>query len=108
MTSYEDDTILLDDEGVTITSYRWPGDMNRIGYTEIQRFERFEMGFWTGRHRLVGISPGRPRSWFHWDRDRKRKRTAISLDVGRLLRPTIVPVDPDAVEAILRGEIRQP
>ena len=63
------------------------------------------MGFWTGRHRLVGISFGRPRNWFHWDRNRNRKSTAISLDVGGWIRPTIVPDDPEAVEEILRAQV---
>ena len=105
MTRYEDDAILLDDDGLTIKSYRRPGDEKRIEYRSIRSFEMFQMGFWTGRHRLVGIGFGRPRNWFHWDRDRNSKRTAISLDVGGWLRPTIVPEDSDAVAEILRGAV---
>lgn len=101
MTRYEDETILLDDDGLTIKSYLRPGHAKRIEYGSIKNFEVFEMGFWTGRHRLVGIGFGRPRSWFAWDRDRGRKHTAISLDAGGWIRPTIVPEDPAAVEAIL-------
>ena len=105
MTHHEDDAILLDDDGVTIKSYRRPGDARRIEYRSIRNFEVFQMGFWTGRYRLVGISFGRPRNWFHWDRNRGSKRTAISLDVGGWIRPTIVPQDPKAVEEILRGAV---
>lgn len=102
MTPYEDETILLDEDGVTIKNYRRPGDAKRIAYGSIQGFEAFEMGLWTGRYRLVGMSLGRPRNWFHWDRSRGNKRTAISLDVGKWIRPTIVPGDPNAIAQILR------
>lgn len=105
MPRYEDGALLLDEDGVTIKSYRRPGGAKHIPYSSIRKFEVFEMGFWTGRHRLVGISLGRPRDWFHWDRDREARSTAISLDVGRWIRPTVVPEDPDAVEKILRTVI---
>jgi len=108
MGQYEDDAILLDDDSLTIKSYRRPGDAKQIEFGSIQSFEVFEMGFWTGRHRLVGISFGRPRNWFHWDRNRNRKSTAISLDVGGWIRPTIVPDDPEAVEEILRAQVNNP
>lgn len=98
---YEDDTVELDAEGVRIKSYRGPGNAKHIPYPAIRDFEVFEMGFWSGRHRLVGLPLGKPRNWFHWDRNRRGKTTAIGLDVGRLIRPTIVPDDPTAVGAIL-------
>ena len=105
MTPYEDEAILLDEDGVTIKNYRRPGDAKRIAYGSIQSFEAFAMGLWTGRYRLVGMSIGRPRNWFHWDRHRGSKHTAISLDVGKWIHPTIVPDDPSAVEEILRGAV---
>ena len=61
----------------------------------------------SGRYRLVGMSFGRPRNWFAWDRNRNSKRIAISLDVGKWIRPTVVPEDPDAAEEILRGAVEQ-
>ena len=108
MSHYQDDSILIDDDGLTIKSYRWPGNSKRIEFGSILSFEVFEMGFWTGRHRLVGISFGRPRNWFPWDRNRSGKRMAISLNVGRWTRPTIVPDDPKAVEELLRGAVHTP
>ena len=105
MTHYEDDTVLLDDDGLTIKSYRLPRDEKRIEYRSIRSFETFERGLFTGRHRLVGISPGRPRNWFHWNQGRSAKRTAISLDVGGWIYTTIVPDDPDAVAEVLRGAL---
>jgi hypothetical protein len=105
MTHYEDKSIALDEDGLTIKNYRKPGDAKRITYRTIRSFELFEMGFWSGRHRLVGIGFGRPRNWFPWDRDRKNKRTAISIDVGKRILPTSTPDDPEAVETILRESV---
>lgn len=105
MTRYEDKTVLLDNVGVTIKSYLRPGGARHIPYGSIQDVEVFEMGFWTGRHQLVGISPGRPRSWFHWDRSRNKRHKAISLDVGKWIRPTFAPDDPQAAEETLRTAI---
>ena len=101
MTTYEDTTVALDDEGLTIKGYRWLGDERRIDYGSILGHEVFEMGLWSGKFRVVGIGFGRPRDWFSWSRSRTNKTTAISLDVGRLIRPTIVPDDPAGVDAIL-------
>ena len=108
MTRYEDDSVLLDDEGVTIKNYRKRHDDKRISYRTIQDFELFEMGFWSGRHRLIGLSFGRPRNWFPWERNRRDKRIAVSLDVGKLILPTVTPDDPDAVAAILSEQVTSP
>ncbi len=107
MTHYEDEVVVLDEYGVIIKSYRRPGDVKRIEYSSIRGIDVFEMGFWSGRFRLVGISFGRPRAWFHWDNKRRGKGTAISLDVGKWIHPTIVPEDPNAAEEILRGAVEQ-
>ncbi len=107
MARYEDEAILLDEDAITIKSYRWPGDAKRIEYSSIRNVERFEMRLWSGRFRLVGISFGRPRNWFAWGRTHNNKRIAISLDVGKWIRPTVVPEDPDAAEEILREAVEQ-
>jgi hypothetical protein len=99
---YEDEVILLDDDAVTIKTYRKPGDARRIEYGSIRNVESFEMGLWSGRYRLVGMSFGRPRNWFAWDKRRNDKRIAIGLDVGKWIRPTFVPEDPDTAEEVLR------
>ena len=106
MISYEDETIELDNEGVRIKNYRGPGDSKYVPYNRIQDFEVFEVGFWTGRHRLVGIPMGRPHNWFHWNRKRSNKNIAIGLETGRWIRPTIVPDDALAVQEILQAKIQ--
>jgi hypothetical protein len=103
---YEDATVALDLDGVTIESYRWKGDVKRVPYEKIRDVEVFEMGFWSGKFRVVGISFGRPRNWFPWGRSEHNLSTAISLDVGGWLRPTLVPDDPAAVERMLRDQGR--
>ena len=100
-TLYEDDTVMLDEEGVTLKSRRRRGNPRRITYRSIRNREMFDMGLWSGRLRVVGISFGRPRNWFPAGRSRINKDVAISLDVGRLLHPVIIPDDPRAVDAIL-------
>lgn len=101
MSLYEDDTVCLDADGVAIKNYRRRGDTKRISYEAIHRVKTFEMGFWSGRHRLIGLSAGRPRNWFPWERDRRTKRLAVSLDVGRLILPTFTPDHPGTVVAML-------
>ena len=98
---YQDETVVLDDLGLTIKSLRWRGDERRITYGDIEHTEMFEMGLWSGRFRLVGISFGRPRSWFPRGRSRTNKSVAIALDLGRLIHPVIVPDDPLVVNALL-------
>ena len=39
--------------------------------------------------------------WWNLDPNRPRKQAALVLDVGRRVRPTITPDDPEAVERIL-------
>ena len=107
MSDYEDDTIVVDDDGLTIRSYGRPGHVKRIEFSAIRGFETFPMGFWSGRHRLVGMPLGRPRNWFHWDRHRRGKQVAIGLDVGGWIRPTIAPADPETVEQLLRRALDQ-
>jgi hypothetical protein len=108
MADYEDATVVVDENGVRIEGYRWPGDSKRVAFSDIQDIEVFEMGPLTGRYRLVGISPGRLHNWFHWDRKRRDKTTAIGFDVGGFIRPTIVPDEPTTVADLVRAAIQRP
>ncbi len=107
MPDYEDDIVVLDDDYLLIKSYRWPGDKKSIPYRQIEDVEVFEVGFWTGRHQLVGLPLGRPHNWFSWNRSRKGRQTAVGLDLGRWVRPTIVPEDAAMVADILRKRSNQ-
>lgn len=108
MKLYEDSVVSLDDAGVTIKSYRRPGDPRTVAYGDVRTAELMDLRFGTGRYRLVGISPGRLRHFFHWDNGRRKKRTAISLDTGSFLKRAITPDDPATVLSIIEGRMPQP
>ncbi len=110
MTRYEDATIRIDDDIVVI---KGGGPLRRdrhINRADIHGVETFEMGLWSGRARLVGISPLRPRNWFYWDRARRHKTIAVGIDLGRFLRPTVTPDVPETVAQLLhpQAEPHQP
>ena len=102
MTIYQDDTVSVTEDGLTLHSYRWKGDRKDIPASSIEDVERFEMGMWSGKYRLVGIGFGRPRSWFAFGKSRTNRTTALSIEIGALIKPTFVPDDVDAVESALR------
>lgn len=104
MDIYDDDTITLDETGITVKNYYLPNQSRTIRYDDITHAEVVELGFATGRHQLVGIGPLRPRLFFHWDRKRSKKSHGLSLDVGRGLRLAITPDEPERVLAHLHGQ----
>jgi hypothetical protein len=108
MAIYDDDTITLDEAGITVKNYYFPGRPRTIRYDDITHAEVVELGFATGRHQLVGIGPFRPRLFFHWDRKRARKSHGLSLAVGRRLRLAITPDEPERVLAHIHGHRHRP
>jgi len=108
VTRYEDDAVALNDHGIAIENNGRPRKERRIEYTEIRDAQLVELGFGTGKYRLVGISPGRPRTFFHCKRGRSHDRVAISLDTGRRLHRAISPDDPEQVLAIIEAELAAP
>ena len=101
--TYEDDVVVVDDTGLTIKRYGVTGSSRRIEFDDINSVEAFEMGRLSGKWRLVGIGPGRPRNWFSWDRDRGHKRQALSIDVGKWIKPALTPDDVVSVEGLIRS-----
>jgi hypothetical protein len=102
MTRYEDDVVRVDEGGVTIKHSTVPGRTRTIGFDDIRDAQLIDLKAGTGRYRLVGISPGRPRTFFYWDRNRRSKGQAVVLDTGRWLKRAITPHDPDAVLRLIR------
>ena len=103
---YEDPVVALDDDGITIKSYGRPGSERHISYSDIRDISRIRLGIGTGRWRLVGISPGRPFHFFHWDPNRASKSHGLSLSLGRRRRRTaITPEDPGRVLALVSERI---
>ena len=105
MTFYDDDVIRIDDTGLTIRSFLLPGRSRHVRFDEIARVDLITLGFFTGRHQLVGIGPLRPRLFFHWDRQRSTKTHAVLLDRGKVLRLAITPSDPERVLGIISDRI---
>ena len=100
MPRYDDGGIRCDEDGLTIRRY-YPWGAKRIRYTAIRGVEALPL---TGvnavrRWRLWGS--GDFVHWWNLDPQRPGKRLALVLDVGRRVRPTITPVDPEAVQRIL-------
>ena len=99
---YDDGGLLLDASGITIRRYYFPwGGSKRIGLDQLRGVESRPLGWATGKGRLWGTA--HPRYWLPLDRDRFRRDTALVLDTGRWIRPTVTPDDPDRVLELLRA-----
>lgn len=98
---YEDRNLSIDQDGLTVHNVYRPGQRTRIPFDAIRDATLVPLGFFTGRHQLIGLGPFRPRLWFQWDRARSTKRQGISIDRGSWLRLGITPDDPDRVLEIL-------
>ena len=101
---YDDGRIALDGEGLTIRQY-YPWGAKRVLYAAIHGIQPLPL---TGasrvrRWRLWGS--GDFLHWWNYDPGRSRKTLALVLDVGRHIRPTITPDDPDAVERIIKEHL---
>lgn len=105
MRLYEDDTLAIDETAITIKNSLLPGRSRQLRFDEISRAELIPIGFFTGRHQLVGIGPFRPRLFFHWDRTRAAKSHAIVLDRQKMLHVAITPSDVEQALAIIRRQI---
>lgn len=99
-TLYEDGTVRLDDESLTIKRYYFPvGLPKRVPYAAIRRVQVEPLTLTRGRWRLWGmdLAPW----WFPLDLKRPAKERCVVLDVGRLVRPALTPDDVDAVARLI-------
>lgn len=99
--AYEDDQVECTDTELVIKRYYPYGGSKRIAYSAIRAVKRLDL---TGakavrRWRIWGS--GDFIHWWNLDTGRPRKSVALSLDVGKRIRPTITPDDADTVERIL-------
>ncbi|MFJ9588621.1 PH domain-containing protein [Streptomyces acidicola] len=103
--AYNDGGILCDDQGLTIRRY-YPWGTKRIHYTSIRGVETLPL---TGPNRVRKWRIWGSGDFIHWwnlDPQRPKKNTALVIDVGHRVRPTITPDDPTAVARILTEMIR--
>ena len=93
---YEDTTVSVDGDGITIKRYGMFGSPRTMSFDAITSVTATSLGSF-GRWRLVGSGPGGgSRNWYGWDRHRQTKETAYSFDVNRFWRPTVTPNDPES------------
>lgn len=97
---YEDRSIGVTDDTLTIKGYYFPGSTKRVALSSVQRVERVPTGATRGRGRIWGTA--NPGYWANWDPKRTGKTFAFLVDVGKAVKPFVTPDDPDAFEAALR------
>ncbi len=92
--TYDDGAIRCDEQGLRIRCY-YPWGAKQIPYDSIRGVTAVPLTGLRGRWRIWGS--GDLRHWWNLDPRRPRKRTALVLDVGHWVKPTITPEDPEAV-----------
>ncbi|HZT65660.1 MAG TPA: PH domain-containing protein [Acidimicrobiales bacterium] len=97
-TLYDDGRIVCDDDGLVIRWYYLWGS-KRIPYRSIRSVDQRPLTRVRGKWRIWGS--GDLQHWYNLDPHRPSKETALELDVGGRVRPTITPDDPEAVGRIL-------
>lgn len=103
---YDDGLVELDQQGITLRRYYFPwAGSKHIPYANIQGVHRRSMGAWTGKGRLWGS--GDLRHWAPLDLRRPKKDTAITLDLGKFVRPVFSPDDPARVMALLSQHVNR-
>lgn len=97
--TYEDATVRIDADGVTLPRYYFPtGRSKVIALASIESATVESMG-WMTKWRLWGST--NLTNWFPLDMARPRKREAVVLHVGGRLRPSFTPDDPARVVELL-------
>lgn len=97
---YQDRSIVLDDDGITIHWYYFPMGSKRIHWSEVRKVSTETMGAMTGKYRFWGTS--HPQYWLHLDARRPSKDRAIVLETDAWVRPVITPEDVDAALRVIQ------
>jgi len=101
---YDDAEVVCDDNAIVIKHY-YPWGAKRIPYASIRRVQPLPLTGVNSLRRWRIWGSGDFRHWWNFDARRPTKKTALVLDVGGWVRPTITPDDPEAVEQILRDHL---
>lgn len=102
--AYDDGGIRCDDQELTIRRYYLWG-AKRIRYTSIRGIQTLPLTGLNAVRRWRIWGSGDFVHWWNLDPRRPGKSTALVIDVGRRVRPTITPDDPAAVATILTARI---
>jgi hypothetical protein len=97
---YDDGRIACDDQGLLIRRY-YPWGAKRIAYGSIRGVMELPLSGINRVRRWRIWGTGDFVHWWNLDPQRPKKDTALVIDLGRHVRPTITPDDPLAVQRIL-------
>ena len=101
---YDDGAIACDAKRLTIRRYYLWG-AKRVPYSSIKSVKELPLTGVNAVRRWRIWGSGDFYHWWNLDTKRPGKRLALVIDVGRPIRPTITPDDPERVEAILKERI---
>ncbi|BAH31267.1 hypothetical protein RER_05590 [Rhodococcus erythropolis PR4] len=102
-TIYEDRTVRIDDQGVTIRHYYFPFVSKFVPYSQIESVDLGVMSWLSGRLRIWGTTDFS--SWYSLDLSRPWKETAVVLTLAGRGAPSFSPKDADRVETEIRSRI---
>jgi hypothetical protein len=99
-TLYRDNSLLIDENGITIQDYYFPSSAQKfIPWGQLRSARRFDVTIWRGKYRIWGM--GLRPYWFNCDSSRPSKKVGFALDTGSLIQAAITPDEPEKVQAIL-------
>ena len=96
---YDDGRVACDEDWLIIRWYYPWGAAKRIPYPAIRSVTKRPLSRGTGGWRIWGS--GDFVHWWNLDPGRPGKSTALEIDIGHRIRPTISPDDPERVYALL-------
>lgn len=102
-TIYEDRTLRIDNQGVTIRHYYFPFVSKFVPYSQIESVDLGIMSWLSGRLRIWGTTDFS--SWYSLDLSRQWKETAVVLTLTGRVTPSFSPKDADRVDAEIRSRI---
>ena len=98
--TYQDHSIGVTEDALTIRGYYFPGVVKRVPLSTIHSVRRAAMAGFRGRGRLWGTA--NPGYWANFDPGRPHKTVAFLVDVGKAVKPFVTPDDPEAFASALR------
>lgn len=105
--NYEDPTVSVQDDGITIRRYGMFGSTKVVPFDAVVALTELPLGA-LGKWRLAGAGPGTGwRNWYGWDNARRTKDTAYAFDIGGFWRPAVTPDDAALFAAALPDHIER-
>jgi hypothetical protein len=101
---YDDGRIVCDEDGLLLRWY-YPWGAKRISYDSIKNVTELPLTGANSVRRWRIWGSGDFVHWWNLDPSRPRKTTALVLELGRRVRPTITPDEPATVEQIIRERV---